>query len=32
MQYESLLTQKLSGYHATELGNPAGVSLIEFER
>lgn len=32
MRYESLLSQKLSGYHSTELGNPGGVSLVVFER
>ncbi|MEI9974826.1 MAG: hypothetical protein WDO73_23920 [Ignavibacteriota bacterium] len=32
MQYESWLSQELIGYRATELGNPAGISLVVFER
>ncbi len=32
MQYESLLSQKLTGYRSRELGNLAAVSLVVFER
>jgi hypothetical protein len=32
MQYESLLSQRLTGYRSRELGNLVGVSLLVFER
>lgn len=32
MQYESLLSQRLTGYRSRELGNAGGVSLVVFER